>query len=69
MVSDGKTQTSLVDHVSVMREQHVALGTKAEAYSKASGAQALQELDAASAELQRLSVLHERATTSLTHAR
>lgn len=64
--SDGKTQTSLVDHVSAMREEHAALGAKAEAYNKASGAQALQELDAASAELQRLSVLHERVTTNLT---
>lgn len=63
--SDGRTQTSLVDHVSAMREEHSTLGAKAEAYGKASGTQALQELDAASAELQRLSVLHERATTNL----
>lgn len=64
--SNGKTQTSLADHVSAMRAEHAALGAKAEAYGKASGAEALQELDSASAELQRLSVLHERATTNLT---
>ena len=64
--SDGKTKTSLPDHVSNLRAEHAALGAKAQAYGKASGAEALQELEVASAELQRLSVLHERATTNLT---
>lgn len=64
--SNGKTQTSLVDHVSALRAEHAELGAKAEAYGKASGAEALKELDSASEELQRLSVLHERATTHLT---
>ena len=64
--SDGKTNTSLLDHVGKLRADHTALGAKAEAYGKASGAEALQELEVASSELQRLSVLHERATTNLT---
>ena len=64
--SDGKTKTSLLDQVSNLRNEHTALGEKAEAYGKASGAEALQELEVASAELQRLSVLHERATSNLT---
>lgn len=64
--SDGKTKTSLLDQVSNLRVEHHALGAKAEAYGKASGAEALQELEVASSELQQLSVLHERATTNLT---
>ncbi|MCX5565661.1 AAA family ATPase [Alcaligenes phenolicus] len=64
--SDGKTKTSLLDQVSNLRAEHNALGAKAETYGKASGAEALQELEVASSELQRLSVLHERATTNLT---
>lgn len=64
--SNGKTQTSLVEHVSQARAEHAGLGAQAEAYSKASGAEALQELESATAELQRLSVLHERATANLT---
>ena len=64
--SDGKTKTSILDQISNLRAAHNALGAKAEAYGKASGAEALQELEVASAELQRLSVLHERATTNLT---
>jgi hypothetical protein len=64
--SDGKTKTSLLDQVSKLRAEHSALGAKAEAYGRASGAEALQELEVASSELQRLSVLHERATTNLT---
>lgn len=64
--SDGNTKTSLTEQVSILRAEHHALTAKAEAYGKASGAEALQELEAASSELQRLSVLHERATTNLT---
>lgn len=64
--SDGKTKTSLRDKVSELRAEHHALEAKAEAYGKASGAEAIQELEFASSELQRLSVLHERATTNLT---
>lgn len=64
--SDGKTKTIMSDQVSSLRSEHNALGAKAEAYGKASGAEALQELEFASSELQRLSVLHERATTNLT---
>lgn len=64
--SDGKSQTSLVDYIRQMRAEHATLGDKAEAYGRASGAEALQELESTTAELQRLSVLHERATANLT---
>jgi len=64
--SDGKSQRSLVEYISHMRTEHATLGEKAEAYSKASGAEAIQELESTTAELQRLSVLHERATDNLT---
>ena len=64
--SNGKAKTSLLDQVTNLRAEYNALGAKAEAYGKASGAEALQELEVASSELQRLSVLHERATTNLT---
>lgn len=64
--SDGKTKTTMSDQISNLRSEHNTLRTKAEAYGKASGAEALQELEVASSELQRLSVLHERATTNLT---
>ena len=63
--SNGTTQISLTEHVHRMRTEHSDLGAKAEAYGKASGAEALQELDSASEEMQRLSVLHERATANL----
>lgn len=63
--SDGRTKISLLEQVSKLREEHARLGEKAEAYGKATGAEALQELETTSAELQRLSVLHERATTNL----
>jgi len=64
--SNGKSQTSLVEHISQLRSEHATLGEKAEAYGNASGAEALQELESTSTELQRLSVLHERATANLT---
>ncbi|MDB5824147.1 MAG: hypothetical protein JWR21_2851 [Herminiimonas sp.] len=64
--ANGESQTSLPEYVSLMRTEHTSLGLKAEAYGKTSGAAALQELEAASSALQRLSVLHERATTNLT---
>ncbi len=64
--SNGNSQISLVEYVSLMRTEHATLGSKAEEYGKVSGAAAIQELETASSELQRLSVLHERATTNLT---
>lgn len=64
--SDGRVKISLRKQVSKLRDEHHGLGAKAEAYGKVSGADALQELETTSAELQRLSVLHERATSNLT---
>ena len=66
MKSDGTTKISLLDQVSKLRAEHSSLGATAEAYGKATGAEALQQLEVVSSELQRLSVLHERATTNLT---
>lgn len=66
MKSDGQTKLSLLEQASKLRVEHNALGEKAEAYGKVSGCEALQELESVSFELQRLSVLHERATTHLT---
>lgn len=64
--SDGRTKISLLDQVSSLRAEHNVLGTRADAYGKASGAETLKELEVASDELQRLSVLHERAASNLT---
>ncbi|MEY2676329.1 MAG: hypothetical protein RL510_349, partial [Actinomycetota bacterium] len=64
--SDGRTKTSLADQVSLLRTEHSLLGEKAEEYGKATGVEAIQELETTSFELQRLTVLHERATTNLT---
>lgn len=63
--SSGKTQTPLAEHVGQLRAEHSELSARAEAYGKASGAEALQALETAAAELQHLSVLHERATANL----
>jgi hypothetical protein len=63
--SNGQMKTSLAEHVGQMRLEHADLEARAESYSKASGAEALRELDSASEELQRLSVLHERSTSNL----
>lgn len=64
--SNGTSQTSLAEYSGQMRAEHATLGEKAAAYGKASGAEALQELESVTAELQRLSVLHERASANLT---
>lgn len=63
--SNGRLKTTLAEHVRQLKTEHAELGEKANTYSKVSGAGALKELDAASEELQRLSVLHERATSNL----
>lgn len=63
--SNGQTKISLAKHVHHLRAEHSELGAKAEAYGRAAGAEAIQELDSASEELHRLSVLHERATANL----
>jgi hypothetical protein len=63
--SNGKAQTQLAEHVGQLRAEHAELSARAEAYGKASGSEALQVLEAATAELQHLSVLHERAMANL----
>lgn len=63
--SNGRAETAFGEHLKALRAEHSELAKKIEAYSKASGTAALQELDKASAELQELSVLHERAAANL----
>jgi len=63
--SNGTSQTSLFEHANLMRSEHAELGAKAAAHGKATGAEALEQLESATAELQLLSVLHERATANL----
>ena len=54
------------EYVIQLRHEYAALTKQAEGYSRSSGADALKVLDATSEELQHLSVLHERASASLT---
>ncbi|PTR16073.1 AAA domain-containing protein [Nitrosospira sp. Nsp2] len=54
------------EYVVQLRNEHTALTQQAEGYSRSSGAHILKVLDTMSEELQHLSVLHERATASLT---
>ncbi len=63
--SNGRAETAFGDHLKVLRAEYAELAKKIEAYGGASGTAALQELDKASAELQELSVIHERASANL----
>lgn len=54
------------EYVVQLRGEYTALTQQAEGYSRSSGADALKVLDTMSEELQLLSVLHERASASLT---
>lgn len=63
--SNGRAETAFGEHLKSLRAEHAELAKMIEAYGKASGTAALRELDKASAELQELSVLHERASANL----
>lgn len=54
------------EYITQLRGEYTVLAQQAEGYSRSSGADALKELDKVSEELQLLSVLHERASVSLT---
>ncbi|BCL93396.1 AAA family ATPase [Ralstonia pseudosolanacearum] len=61
---NGNTAIDLSEHIRQLRYEHDVLQHRADEYSKVTGAEALQEVTATSEELQKLSVLHERATTA-----
>lgn len=52
-------------YVTQLKNEYTALTKQAENYSRSSGEDALKTLDTVGEELQRLSVLHERASTAL----
>lgn len=56
----------VAEYVVQLRSEYTALTKQAESYSRSSGADALKVLDTMSEELQLISVLHERASASLT---
>lgn len=62
----GTSAVSLPEYISQLRAEHVSLEVKAREYGNALGADVLKEVDAGAEELQRLSLLHERATSALT---
>lgn len=62
----GSSKTPLSEYVVQLRNEYSSLTERAEKYSQVTGAEALKELDSIGEELQRLSVLHERATSTLT---
>ncbi|KQW36585.1 hypothetical protein [Rhizobacter sp. Root404] len=65
----GISSVPLPEHISQLRAEHAALQKQAELYHKASGAEAMGSVTAAMDELQRLSLLHERATARYSEQR
>ena len=63
---DGRSHTPLAEYVNVRRSEHAELGQQAEVYGSVSGETAIHQIESASNELQRLSVVHERASSNLT---
>lgn len=61
---EGST-VPLGDYISQLRGEYSALNTKSEQFSRVTGEDALKDMAAVTAELQHLSVVHERAMTSL----
>lgn len=55
----------LGDYISQLRSEYSTLTARSEQFSRVTGEDALKEMAAVTAELQHLSVVHERATTSL----
>jgi hypothetical protein len=62
---NGQAKVDFVAYVTQLRAAHAELGSRAQNFGTVLGEQALRELEEASAELQRLSVLHERASSNL----
>jgi hypothetical protein len=61
----GSSKTPLHDYISHLVSEYALLKERAEKYNQSTGAEMLKEIDAVTEELQRLSVLHERATVAL----
>lgn len=61
---EGST-VQLGSYITQLRSEYAALTRKSEQFSRVSGEEALKEMAAITADLQHLSVIHERATTSL----
>ncbi len=56
----------LPDYIAVLRNEHKTLAGKSADFSQSAGATAVREIEAVTEELRRLSVVHERASASLT---
>ncbi len=63
--STGVASTSLDEYLASLRHEHQALQVRAEQVNRASGDDAILEIDKTTKELQELSVLYERATEAL----
>lgn len=58
----GSSPVPLTEHISQLRAEHATLQKQADQYHKVSGAEAIHSVTMAMDELQRLSLLHDRAT-------
>lgn len=61
----GGSPIPVAEYISQLRQEYAELNKKSEQYSRVTGEQVLKEIESITAELQHLSVVHERATTSL----
>lgn len=61
----GNANLSFDEHMKHLRAEHVELTRRAEGYGGTLGKDAMEEIDRVTEQVQRLSVLHERAGTSL----
>lgn len=62
---NGSDAVYVHEYITRMRAEYDSLQRKGEQFSRVSGKETLNEIDAVTAELQHLSVLHERSTASL----
>ncbi len=61
----GKFSITLADYIAALRDEYDQLRARAEQVNRASGEDALKEIDKTSTELQELSLLYERSTAAL----
>jgi hypothetical protein len=61
----GASSVTMHEYVAQLRVEYNVLTQRAQEVSRVSGAEAILEIDKTTAELQRLSMLHERATSAL----
>lgn len=62
---ESSSVISLHDYISQLRNEYASLNQQMELNNRSTGAERLQEIEVLTEEVQRLSVLHERATTTL----